>query len=105
MAGSSTTSTHGLDLSVSNQLLQTMQSDHRNQMNELSEMHKSDMDAMRADHESSDKKFAQMFSDITSFMRGTVGNMTQCMEQCQQMTAMTSQSFMGQMGKMIPQLL
>lgn len=105
MGQSSNTITHGLDLSVSQQLLQSMQSDHRTQMQALTEMHKSDMDAMRSEHESSDQKFSELFKDLSGFMKTGFMQMGDAMKQCQQMAAMTSESYMGQMGKLLPQIL
>ena len=105
MGQTSTTTTNGLDLSVSQQMLQSMQSDHRTQMQTLSEMHKSDMDAMRAEHASSDQKSSELFKDLTGFMKTGFMQMGDAMKQCQQMAAMTSESYMGQMGKLIPQII
>jgi hypothetical protein len=105
MGQTSTNSTHGLDLSVSQQMLQSMQSDHRTQMQTLSEMHKADIDAMRAEHQASDAKFSEMFKDLTGFMKNSISEMSGVMKQCQQMSAMTTESYLGQMGKIIPHFL
>ena len=105
MGQTSTTTTTGLDLSASQQILQSMQSEHRTQTPTLSAIHKSDMDAMRAEHASSDQKFSELFKYLTGFMKTGFMQMGDAMKQCQQMAAMTSESYMGQMGKLIPQII
>lgn len=93
LMGTTVSSQNGLDPQTSRQLIESMVKDRQ-----------SSMETLQRDRESSDKRFSQMFSDVTSFMRTTVMSMQETQQQMQRMMTLQSSDYFSSMARITPRL-